>query len=53
MVAGSAVRFAWEIPSRLIIDNNMAAGVMTGDEALRSRIETALHSALHGRTGAP
>lgn len=40
----------WEMPSRLIVDNNMAAVILTEDAALRKQIETALRSDLRGRT---
>ena len=40
----------WERPARLIVDNNMAAVVLTDDAALRSTIESALHSDLRGST---
>ena len=40
----------WEKPARLIVDNNMAAVVLTDDAALRSTIEDALRSALRGST---
>ena len=36
----------WDMPARLIVDNNMAAVVLTDDAALRKTIETALRSAL-------
>ncbi len=40
----------WEMPARLIVDNNMAAVVLTEDAALRKKIETSLKSALRGST---
>ena len=40
----------WERPARLIVDNNMAAVVLTDDAALRTTIEDALRSALRGST---
>lgn len=44
---------AWEMAPRLVIDNNMAAVIMTTDARLRAQIETALHSELHGRSSGP
>ena len=48
MPKGGSMR--WETPARLIVDNNMAAVVLTNDAALRTTIEGALRSALHGST---
>lgn len=53
LVAPRGGRMAWEMAPRLVIDNNMAAVIMTTDASLRGTIETALHSALHGQTRAP
>lgn len=38
----------WRGPATLVTDNNMAAIVLTGDEALRSRISSALHRRADG-----
>ena len=46
MPKGGSMR--WEMPARLIVDNNMAAVVLTDDAGLRTTIETALRSALRG-----
>lgn len=46
MPKGGTMR--WEMPARLIVDNNMAAVVLTDDTALRKTIEAALRSELHG-----
>ena len=46
MTTAGAIR--WERPARLIIDNTMAAVVLTDDAALRKTSEAALRSDLHG-----
>jgi hypothetical protein len=38
----------WRTPATLVTDNNMAAIVVTGDEALRTRISSALHRRADG-----
>ena len=38
----------WRTPARLLTDNNLAAIVLTGDQALRSRIGDALHRRAEG-----
>jgi len=38
----------WRAPATLVVDNNMAAIVLTGDEAVRSRIASALHRRADG-----
>ena len=48
MPTGGTMR--WEMPARLIVDNNMAAVVLTEDAALRRTINSALRSALRGST---
>ena len=48
MPKGGSMR--WEKPARFIVDNNMAAVVLTDDAALRSTIEKALRSELRGST---
>lgn len=53
LVAPRGGKVAWEMAPRLVIDNNMAAVVMTDDASLRAKIAIALHSQLHGRTWVP
>lgn len=48
MPKGGTMR--WEMPARLIVDNNMAAVVLTEDAALRRKVESALRSALRTST---
>lgn len=48
MPKGGSMR--WEKPALLIVDNNMAAVVLTDDAALRTTIRAALRSALRGST---
>ena len=50
MPKGGTMR--WEMPARLIVDNNMAVVVLTEDADLRKRIAAALRSALIGSTTA-
>ena len=50
MPKGGTMR--WAMPARLIVDNNMAAVVLTEDAALRTKINSALRSALYGSTDA-
>lgn len=50
MPKGGAMR--WEMAARLIVDNNMAAVVLTDEPSLRKTIEAALRSALHGSSQA-
>ena len=38
----------WRGPATLVTDNNMAAIVVTGDDALRARISNALHRRADG-----
>ena len=42
----------WEMPARLIVDNNMAAVVPTEDATLRKKINSSLRSARRGSTNA-
>jgi hypothetical protein len=43
---GAAVN--WRAPASLVVDNNLAAIVVTGDEAVRTRIAGALHRRADG-----
>jgi hypothetical protein len=38
----------WRAPATLVVDNNMAAIVLTGDENVRTRIASALHRRADG-----
>ena len=42
----------WEMPARLIVDNNMAAVVLTENATPRRKITSSLRPALRGRTTA-
>jgi hypothetical protein len=47
-VAPRGGRMQWEMAPRLVVDNNMAAVIVTDDAALRAKIESALRSRLRG-----
>lgn len=47
-VAPPTMQIMWIMPPSLVVDNNLAVIVLTRDEALRSRVRTALTARPHG-----